>query len=102
MVSRKIRLLRLSIRLNIPVLSSLLEQISLQHGQISFLSEDEVVQNLDAQDVAGLPEPTSHILVLDAWLKVAAGVVVGDDDGCCTFLYCFGEDLQLYLADCTL
>jgi hypothetical protein len=54
-----------------------------------------VVQYLDAQDIPCLSEPTGNILVLDAWLKVAAGVVVRDDDGCCPLSYCFGEDLQL-------
>ena len=81
---------------------SLLEQITLQHGKKSFFSEDQVVQYLDAKDVACLPEPSSYILVLHAWLEIAAGVVVGHYNGSGSLSHCFGKDFQLYLADCTL
>ena len=79
-----------------------LEQIPLKHGHIPLLPEDEVVQHLDAQQITGLPEPSGDILVLDARLEVAAWVVVGHHDGGRPLSYRFSEDLQLYLADCTL
>jgi len=81
---------------------SLLQQIPFQHGKKSFLSEDQVVQYLDAQNVACLSEPSSYILVLHAWLEIAAGMVVGHYNGSGSLSHCFGKDFRLYLADCTL
>jgi len=81
---------------------SLLEQITFQHGKKSFLPEDQVVQYLDAKDVACLPEPSGYILVLHARLEIAAGVVVGNHDGSGTLTDCLRKYFQLYLADCTL
>ena len=81
---------------------SLLQQVTFQHGKKSFLSEDQVVQDIDTQNVSCLPEPSGHILVLHARLKIAAGVVVGNHDGSRSLSHCFGKDFQLYLADCTL
>jgi len=72
----------------------LLEQIPLQHRQKPFLSENEMVQDPDAQQVPCLPEPPGHILVLHARLKIAAGVVVGYHDGGCSLSHCLGEDLN--------
>jgi len=80
----------------------LLEQITLQHGKKALLSEDQVVQYLDTQNVACLSEPSSYILVLHARLEIAAGVVVGHYNGSGSLSHCFGKDFQLYLADCTL
>ena len=61
-----------------------------------------MIQDLDAQYITGLLEPSCHILVLDAGIQIATGMIVGDDDGGSPLLHRFGEDLQLYLADCTL
>ena len=80
----------------------LLEQITLQHGKKSFLPEDQVVQYLDAQNVACLSEPSGYILVLHARLEIAAGVVMGYHNGRCSLTDCLRKYFQLYLADCTL
>ncbi len=53
-----------------------------------------MIQNLDAKDVACLPEPSGYILVLHARLEIAAGVVVGHDDGRCPLSDSFAEDLS--------
>jgi len=79
----------------------LLEQITLQHGKKALLSEDQVVQYLDTQNVACLSEPSSYILVLHARLEIATGVVVGNHDGSGTLTDCLRKYFQLYLADCT-
>ena len=81
---------------------SLLEQITLQHGKKSFFSEDQVVQYLDAQNVACLSEPSGYILVLHAWLEIATGVVVGNHDCSCSLTDCFGKDFPLYVARKTI
>ena len=81
---------------------SLLQQIPFQHEKKALLSEDQVVQYLDAKDVACLPEPSGYILVLHARLEIAAGVVVGHYNGSGSLSHCFGKDFRLYLADCTL
>jgi hypothetical protein len=81
---------------------SLLEQITLQHGKKSFFSEDQVVQYLDAKDVACLSEPSGYILVLHARLEIAAGVVVGHYNGSGSLSHCFGKDFQLNLTWCTI
>ena len=61
-----------------------------------------MVQNLNAKNVSGLPEPSGHILVLDAGIQIAAGMIVGDNDGGSPFLHRFGEDLPLYFARKTI
>jgi len=81
---------------------SLLQQIPLQHEKKALLSEDQVVQYLDAKDVACLPEPSRYILVLHTRFEIAAGMVVGYHNGSCSLTDCFGKDFRLYLADCTL
>jgi hypothetical protein len=81
---------------------SLLQQVTLQHGQKSFFSEDQVVQYLDAQNVACLSEPSGYILVLHARLEIATGMVVGNHDGSGTLTDCLRKYFRLYLADCTL
>lgn len=80
---------------------SLLEQITLQHGKKSFFSEDQVVQYLDAKDVACLSEPSGYILVLHARLEIAAGVVVGHYNGSGSLSHCFGKDLP-WVYDCSV
>jgi len=57
-----------------------------------------MIQDPDTQQIPCLPEPSGHILVLHARLKIAAGVVVGYHDGCGSLSHCFGEDLQLNLT----
>lgn len=81
---------------------SLLEQITLQHGKKSFFSEDQVVQYLDAKDVACLSEPSGYILVLHARLEIAAGVVVGHYNGSGSLSHCFGQDFYLSVVGNTI
>lgn len=61
-----------------------------------------MVQNLNAKNVSGLSEPSCHILVLDAGIQIATGMIVGDDDGGSPFLHCFGEDLPLCVVNDTI
>lgn len=61
-----------------------------------------MVQNLNAKNVSGLPEPSGHILVLDAGIQIAAGMIVGDNDGGSPFLHRFGEDLRLSKVNNTI
>jgi len=42
-----------------------------------------MVKNSDTQQVSGLSESTSYILVLSAWLKIATWMVMGDNDSRC-------------------
>jgi len=74
---------------------SLLEQITFQHGKKSFLSEDQVVQYLDTQNVACLSEPSSYILVLHARLEIATGMVVGNHDGSGTLTDCLRKYFRI-------
>ena len=80
----------------------LLEQITFQHGKKTLLSEDQVVQDLDAKNIAFLPEPSGYILVLHARLEIAAGVVVGHYNGSGSLSHCFGKDFHFTVDNGTI
>ena len=78
------------------------KHIPLQHGEVSLLTEHQMVQHLDAYDVTSLPEPSSDIPILHTWFQVAARMVVGYQDCCCTLSYCLNENFTLNVMKDTI
>ena len=81
---------------------SLSKYIPLQHGEVSLLSEYEMVQHLDSYDVPSLAESSGDIPILHTGFQVAAGVVVGHQDGCCPLSHCLNKDLHLCVTSGTI
>ena len=66
---------------------------SLQHRKVSLLAEDQVVEQLDAQQFPRLSQSPRDVPVISGGLEVAARVVVGHDDGGRPLSDGFAEDL---------
>ena len=58
-----------------------LQDAALFEGDEAVVAEDDVVQQFDAEDLAGFRQPLRDAAIFGAGGRVAAGMVVGDDDG---------------------
>lgn len=71
---------------------SLLRQlILLEHRSIRFIAENEMVEQLDAQQIPCFLEADGHIDIVLAGHEIAAGVVVGNNDCSCPFAQRIGK-----------
>jgi len=64
----------------------------LEKAVVLVLGEDDVVEQLDTQGLAGLPQPPGNLAVLIAGVHVARGMVVGGQYGGSPILQRVGEN----------
>lgn len=58
----------------------------------AMVSDDHVVEDFDAEQVARLGKPAGDLLVVAGGFSVSGGVVVGDHDGGGAVLQCVAEE----------
>ncbi len=62
-------------------------------GDPALVADDEVVENLDAEDLARLAESAGDALIITGRFGIAGRVVVRDDDRAGAVEQCVAEDL---------
>lgn len=54
------------------------EETVFSHAEVGVAGDDDVIQEFDAEERAGISEPLRYIGVVIGWVGVAGGVIVGN------------------------